>query len=33
MRLEESYLKRIKVLDERQNELKEEFKDLSLEQG
>ena len=31
MRLEESYLKRIKVLDERLDELKEEFKDLSLE--
>ena len=29
MRLEESYLKRIKVLDERQNELKEELKALA----
>ena len=30
MKLDESYLKRIDVLDERLNKLKEEFKDLSL---
>ncbi len=33
MKLEESYLKRINVLDEPQNKLKDEFKDLSLAKG